>query len=83
MGVSYLGGNEMQSEGAGRLAGLATASLGGPQGAVVYGVQTVASDVGSIGASYISARKAGMSNRDFVGSVAGNYGYYFGRYFGW
>jgi len=89
MGVSYMGGNEMQSEGAGRLAGLATASLGGPQGAIAYGVSTVASDVGSISASYVSATGRGadgkpkMTTSQFLGDVGRNYAYYFGRYFGW
>ena len=89
MGVSYMGGNEMQSEGAGRLAGLATASLGGPQGAIAYGVSTVASDVGSISASYVSATGRGadgkpkMTTSQFLGDVGRSYAYYFGRYFGW
>lgn len=83
MGVAYLGGNEMQAGGAGRLAGLATASLGGPQGAITYGVSTVGSDIGSIAASYASARKNGMSTGTFVGETVSNYWTYFGQYFGY
>jgi len=82
LGVSYLGGNEMQSEGAGRLAGLATASLGGPQGAITYGVSTIGSDVGSIAASYASARRHGMSTSTFFGETVRNYKTYFWQYVG-
>ena len=81
--AAYLGGNEMQAEGAGRLAGLATASLSGPQGAITYGVSTVGSDIGSIAASYASARKNGMSSGTFVGETMSNYKTYFWQYFGY
>jgi hypothetical protein len=82
--MSAAGANDMQAEAVGRLAGVAAAGArAGPAGAVAYGVTVAAGDIGSIAGSGATYVANGGTWSGFASETIGNYGYYFGQYFGW